>query len=123
VRTASTQHTHRAGTKGCRGSSCPAAAYAGRKLHPPLTEEGLLPTCPPLLYALALLASRLPMNPSDVWGARFLCWPLSAPPWRCRCRVAALPMDAPDHSDIDPTNVQAAFDKHFSRRGGSREEL
>ncbi|KAI3438645.1 hypothetical protein D9Q98_001067 [Chlorella vulgaris] len=38
-------------------------------------------------------------------------------------RVAALPMDAPDHSDIDPTNVQAAFDKHFSRRGGSREEL
>jgi hypothetical protein len=46
----------------------------------------------------------------------------------CPCRVEALPMDAPDHSAVDPADVAAAFEAHFGKQQGqqqaaAREEL
>ncbi len=32
------------------------------------------------------------------------------------CSVAKLPMDAPDHSWIDPESVPAAFEKHWAEQ-------
>ena len=57
---------------------------------------------------------------------------MHAPPRCCqRCRslrapapppsrVSALPMDAPDHSWIDPEQPGAAFDKHFGALWAAR---
>lgn len=32
------------------------------------------------------------------------------------CRVKQLPMDAPDHSAINPQDVPVAFEKHFAKQ-------
>ena len=58
-------------------------------------------------------------------------WQTSAarpPPWdhnsflpQPLARVNKLPMDAPDHSWIDPDDVPAAFEKHFGKQQRQQE--